>query len=85
MLYISILLSCVKMSKSFIDIDECADPRKNNCEHLCVNTNGDYNCTCREGYERTGKFDCESTYHHALRLCNMYLYMQLNTWDTKLN
>ncbi|XP_078603929.1 fibulin-7-like [Branchiostoma floridae x Branchiostoma japonicum] len=39
------------------DIDEC---RHNNggCAHGCVNTVGSYYCTCRTGYQLSGKHDC---------------------------
>ena len=48
---------------SSVDINECNDPRKNLCKHSCVNTEGSFQCVCRDGYELTGKFDCESKYH----------------------
>ncbi|XP_060202159.1 putative wall-associated receptor kinase-like 16 [Lycium barbarum] len=37
------------------DIDECADPNTNSCEHNCINTPGSYNCSCPEGYTGDGK------------------------------
>lgn len=45
---------------SSADIDECNDPRKNLCEQSCVNTEGSFQCACSEGYELTGKTNCES-------------------------
>ena len=45
------------------DIDECTTT--NNCHHdaICINTDGGYNCTCKEGYvgngtNCTGKKSC---------------------------
>ena len=34
------------------DIDECADPLKNQCSHpdTCYNYNGGYDCSCPVGY-----------------------------------
>ncbi|KAM3360122.1 wall-associated receptor kinase 2 [Capsicum galapagoense] len=37
------------------DIDECADPNTNSCEHNCINTQGSYNCSCPEGYTGDGR------------------------------
>ena len=31
------------------DIDEC-DIKEDICEHNCINTEGSFNCSCREGY-----------------------------------
>ena len=33
-----------------IDIDECASGL-DECEQLCDNTEGSYNCSCMKGYE----------------------------------
>ncbi|XP_059150286.1 uncharacterized protein LOC131937109 [Physella acuta] len=40
---------------SCIDIDECAEPRLNNCTQVCNNTEGSYTCSCHDGYS----FDAE--------------------------
>ncbi|XP_058196480.1 wall-associated receptor kinase-like 8 [Rhododendron vialii] len=32
------------------DIDECSDPNLKRCEGFCLNTPGDYNCSCPDGY-----------------------------------
>nr|XP_017224752.1 PREDICTED: wall-associated receptor kinase 2-like [Daucus carota subsp. sativus] len=37
------------------DIDECADPTKNSCEKICINTPGSYNCSCPHGYYGNGE------------------------------
>lgn len=34
--------------KSCLDIDECSS---NVCQHICENTNGDYECSCHTGYK----------------------------------
>ena len=33
----------------FKDVNECAEG-KDDCNHLCTNTIGSYNCMCRDGY-----------------------------------
>lgn len=38
-----------------LDINECADPNKNDCEKICVNSPGSYNCSCPHGYYGDGK------------------------------
>ncbi|CAL5384689.1 unnamed protein product [Camellia sinensis] len=41
------------------DIDECADPNLNQCveESKCLNTPGDYTCSCPKSYHGDGKTD----------------------------
>ena len=34
----------------FIDIDECT-LKINNCNQICTNTIGSFNCSCYNGYE----------------------------------
>ncbi|XP_019187823.1 PREDICTED: putative wall-associated receptor kinase-like 16 [Ipomoea nil] len=43
------------LSHSCQDIDECADPNKNNCEKICTNTAGSHKCSCPDGYRGDGK------------------------------
>ena len=33
----------------FVDIDEC-QLEIHSCEHICINTDGNYTCACDEGY-----------------------------------
>lgn len=47
------------------DVDECED-NNGDCEHRCVNEDGGYRCTCREGFRlrgdnRTCETDGETT------------------------
>ena len=35
---------------TFSDVDECEDFYLNNCDQLCANTIGSYNCNCTDGY-----------------------------------
>ncbi|KAL8526633.1 hypothetical protein ACS0TY_015728 [Phlomoides rotata] len=37
------------------DIDECSDPNLNNCEKICINTVGSYNCRCPKGQFGDGR------------------------------
>ncbi|WMV44992.1 hypothetical protein MTR67_038377 [Solanum verrucosum] len=37
------------------DIDECADSSSNMCEHNCINTPGNFTCSCLKGYTGNGK------------------------------
>ena len=34
-----------------IDIDECSPPYTSNCEQICMNTEGSYECGCHSGYQ----------------------------------
>ena len=46
------------------DIDECADDLLNDCPletTRCVNTYGDYNCECQQGYQNNGS-SCEGKF-----------------------
>ncbi|KAF8006409.1 hypothetical protein BT93_K0648 [Corymbia citriodora subsp. variegata] len=37
------------------DINECADPKMNQCEKICHNVIGSYTCSCPNGYHGDGK------------------------------
>ncbi|KAL8460837.1 hypothetical protein ACS0TY_032369 [Phlomoides rotata] len=39
------------------DIDECLDPRLNNCEKTCENELGSFYCVCPKGYHGDGRKD----------------------------
>ncbi|XVF78866.1 hypothetical protein PTKIN_Ptkin14bG0171900 [Pterospermum kingtungense] len=41
------------------DVDECKDPKLNNCEKTCKNTEGNYTCSCPKGYKGDGRKDGE--------------------------
>ena len=41
-----------------VDVDECS-LRMNDCEQLCVNTNGSYECDCDSGYNLSDGRNCE--------------------------
>lgn len=46
----------------FVDIDECdpaQEPRFCNTQAACLNSDGSYTCTCREGFTGDGE-DCDS-------------------------
>ena len=42
-----------------VDINECEEG-DHECTHICINTVGSYNCSCRPGFYLTGsnKHDC---------------------------
>lgn len=45
------------------DIDECADASKNNCaENSCINTPGNFTCSCPKGQTGDGRRDGEGCY-----------------------
>lgn len=37
------------------DIDECEDPRMNNCVWRCINKEGDFDCICPPGSSGDGR------------------------------
>ena len=37
------------------DIDECGDPNLNLCSKNCINTPGNYTCSCPKGYRGDGR------------------------------
>ena len=40
----------------FLDVDECSSGRHNcSTKAVCTNTEGSYNCTCKEGYTGDGR------------------------------
>ena len=61
----TLMLQCVSICSIYIlhsDVDECAielDTCDDNAN--CTNTDGSYDCTCREGYTGDGE-NCTSQY-----------------------
>ena len=47
-------------SGTFADIDECVSG-EDDCDvnAECTNTDGGYNCSCRQGFHGNGSFCCE--------------------------
>lgn len=44
---------------NFKDINECTE-KLNSCDQLCINTNGNYSCSCFPGFDFNGiKNTCE--------------------------
>ncbi|KDO38764.1 hypothetical protein CISIN_1g004702mg [Citrus sinensis] len=39
------------------DVNECEDPSRNNCTHICDNIPGSYTCRCRKGFHGDGRKD----------------------------
>lgn len=50
------------------DIDECNDPSKNVCDHICVNTEGGYRCDCHSGFLESSEGTCTGWYEIKLQL-----------------
>ena len=49
----------------FSDVDECT-AGTHNCEQLCTNTPGGYNCSCNSGYELLANgYQCQGTRYHT--------------------
>ncbi|KAL8517231.1 hypothetical protein ACS0TY_015453 [Phlomoides rotata] len=46
------------------DIDECSNTTLNNCDKICINTPGSFNCSCPKGHSGDGRKDgkgCNAT------------------------
>ena len=58
------LLLLLLMLLLFSDINECSSRSTNNCQQLCVNTDGSYTCQCRTGFtlNRNGR-TCRGIMH----------------------
>ncbi|XP_053386927.1 uncharacterized protein LOC123542089 isoform X2 [Mercenaria mercenaria] len=60
-----------------IDIDECA-VSNGKCEHNCTNTDGSFECTCKDGFRVNSRDtlkckdinECEEAIHNCDQLCN---------------
>lgn len=65
-----ILINDIKLPRS-LDIDEC-DRGTDNCDlnANCVNTQGSFECMCREGYEGNGRM-CTGIYRAVLPALNL--------------
>lgn len=58
------------------DINECENPKYNNCHKhaICHNRAGSYNCSCKPGFQGNGKTKCkgktttslQSNHYHIL-------------------
>ena len=47
------------------DINECTTSN-GGCEHICVNGDGSYSCTCDNGYELNNNHkNCSGTFHQT--------------------
>ena len=75
--------NCIKVSYSSfflhapVDIDEC-EGGYHECSQICENTQGGYNCKCRDGYflGLDGK-QCEGTYICMTRFCKVVKFLTL--------
>lgn len=47
----------IHTSNVFADIDECGTDASS-CSQICINTEGSYDCSCNDGYEKRFKYFC---------------------------
>lgn len=50
-----------------IDIDECSLDL-HNCTHVCINTLGNYSCSCPSGFQLVDQLKCEGKTFQDLSL-----------------
>ncbi|PIN23019.1 Serine/threonine protein kinase [Handroanthus impetiginosus] len=72
------------------DVDECQDPRLNNCERHCVNTMGSFHCACPKGYHGDGIKDRQGCIRGGsltaglLAGFGLFLIMAISFWSYKI-
>ena len=54
----------------FADIDECANATLNNCQQVCVNSEGGYTCDCFSGYSLVNSTYCEGISWPDSNICS---------------
>ena len=56
-----------------LDINEC-DEGSHNCEHICTNTAGSFECSCNSGYRLDGNGrNCSGRYPAITGLCDVLM------------
>ena len=51
----------------YLDIDECTAANASSCQHICANTLGSFDCSCRTGYYLdSDKFSCHGKWYCLL-------------------
>ena len=82
---LTLMISCEYILGTFetcftlsLDIDEC-DRGSHNCHSnaACNNTEGGYNCSCKEGYTGDGQ-NCTGLFHVCLSVCSHGVAYVLN-------
>ena len=73
-----------------LDVNECSLTRQlHDCDQICVNTIGGFNCTCEEGYlsQDDGR-NCSGSYANMQVIHNTYLpnvlFVDINECDQDL-
>lgn len=63
------------------DMNECDLANDCDPDAECVNSDGSYTCTCRDGYSGDGK-TCESktTFSHTIYLSIFFIFIYLTNW-----
>ena len=50
-----------------IDVNECHTEERNNCDQICINTIGSYNCSCGTGYLlNEDGYQCDGIYNDII-------------------
>ena len=60
--------------RHFTDIDECSDAGLHTCHvHAnCTDTQGNYTCSCKEGFAGDGRYNCTGAYDRQLVIDGIY-------------
>lgn len=70
-----------------LDIDECANPVLNNCDPAfakCINSDGNYTCECRSGYQLEGT-NCRGRRNHVMNCLNSEILMNARWGHISVN
>lgn len=63
------MLKCSFLIRPFIlDIDECTRETVCHLNALCANTDGSFECTCKEGYDGNGTYCKGDSYHCVVQV-----------------
>ena len=66
----------------FSDINECSNDN-GHCEHICININGNYSCSCQDGYSLDiNEKNCTGNYFEwdCIKYCRLF-HVDINECD----